>query len=282
MPDNEDNKKRRPLKSLPPDGFPLKTGLIWMAIIGAVVALFLLNPPKAAQPAKLNIQRVVELADQGKVANGTIRSDATGGRDWSELTGETNEAILPSPTGGATKSFTATGRLTDNNLELLQKSKVFVEKPATTAMTQLLYNVLPFVVVIGLLYFLFVRQLKSAGKGALSFGKSRAKMLTRDKDRVTFGDVAGCDEAKEEVGEVVEFLRDPKEIPEDRRPHPEGHPDGRSPGHRQDAARQGHCRRGGRAVSSPSAVPISWKCSSASARVASATCSNRAARTLPA
>ncbi len=212
MPDNEDNKKRRPLKSLPPDGFPLKTGLIWMAIIGAVVALFLLNPPKAAQPAKLGIQRVVELADQGKIANGTIRSDATGGRDWSELTGETNEAILPSPTGGATKSFTATGRLTDNNLELLQKSKVFVEKPATTATTQLLYNVLPFVVVIGLLYFLFVRQLKSAGKGALSFGKSRAKMLTRDKDRITFGDVAGCDEAKEEVSEVVEFLKDPKKF----------------------------------------------------------------------
>jgi cell division protease FtsH len=212
MSDNEDNKKRRPLKNLPPDGFPLKTGLIWMAIIGAVVALFLLNPPKSAQPATLNIQRVVELADQGKVANGTIRSDATGGRDWSVLTGETNEAILTSPTGGSTKAFTATGRLTDSNLELLQKSKVFVEKPATTAMTQLLYNVLPFVVVIGLLYFLFVRQLKSAGKGALSFGKSRAKMLTRDKDRITFADVAGCDEAKEEVGEVVEFLKDPKKF----------------------------------------------------------------------
>jgi len=212
MSDNEDNKKRRPLKNLPPDGFPLKTGLIWMAIIGAVVALLLFNPPKSAQPATLNIQRVVELADQGKVDKGSIRSDATGGRDWSVLTGETKEAMLPSPTGGTTKAFVATGRLTDSNLELLQKSKVFEEKPATTAMTQLLYNVLPFVVVIGLLYFLFVRQLKSAGKGALSFGKSRAKMLTRDKDRITFSDVAGCDEAKEEVGEVVEFLKDPKKF----------------------------------------------------------------------
>jgi len=106
----------------------------------------------------------------------------------------------------------ATGRLTDGNLELLQKSKVFVEKPATTAMTQLLFNVLPFIIVIGLLYFLFVRQLRQAGKGALSFGKSRAKLLTRDKDRATFADVAGCDEAKEEVSEVVEFLRDPKKF----------------------------------------------------------------------
>jgi cell division protease FtsH len=212
MADNEDNRKRRPLKTMPPDGFPLKTGLIWVAIIGAIVALFLLNPGKAPQPAVLNIQRVVELAHEGKIANGAIRSDATGGRDWSVLTGKTTEPILQNAAGAATADFTATGRLTDSNLELLQKSKVFVEKPATTAMTQLLYNVLPFVVVIGLLYFLFVRQLKSAGKGALSFGKSRAKMLTRDKDRVTFADVAGCDEAKEEVGEVVEFLKDPKKF----------------------------------------------------------------------
>src|SRR6478736_8051779 len=97
MSDNDDNKKRRPLKSLPPDGFPLKTGLIWMAIIGAVVALFLLNPPKSVQPATLNIQRVVELAEQGKLAKGATRSDATGGRDWYVITGETNEAILSSP-----------------------------------------------------------------------------------------------------------------------------------------------------------------------------------------
>jgi cell division protease FtsH len=212
MADNEENRKRRPLKTMPPDGFPLKTGLIWVAIIGAIVALFLLNPGKAPQPAVLNIQRVVELAQEGKIASGAIRSDATGGRDWSVLTGKTTEPMLQNAAGAETADFTATGRLTDSNLELLQRSKVFVEKPATTAMTQLLYNVLPFVVVIGLLYFLFVRQLKSAGKGALSFGKSRAKMLTRDKDRVTFADVAGCDEAKEEVGEVVEFLKDPKKF----------------------------------------------------------------------
>jgi cell division protease FtsH len=212
MPDNQDNKKRRPLKSMPPDGFPVKMILFWIVGIAAIVALLWMNPGREPQPATLNIQRVVELAQEGKVAHGAIRSDATGGRDWSVLTGETIEPILQNSTGAPTKAFTATGRLTDTNLELLQKSKVFVEKPATTAMTQLLYNVLPFVVVIGLLYFLFVRQLKSAGRGALSFGKSRAKMLTRDKDRVTFADVAGCDEAKEEVSEVVEFLKDPKKF----------------------------------------------------------------------
>jgi cell division protease FtsH len=212
MPDNDDNKKRSPLKSLPPDGFPIKTGLIWFAIIGAIVALFLLNPSRAPQPAILKVQQVIELAEEGKIARGAIRQDNTGGRDWANITGETKEPILKNEAGTATKSFAAEGRVTESNYEALQKSKVFDDKPATTAMTQLLLNVLPFIIVIGLLYFLFVRQLRQAGKGALSFGKSRAKMLTRDKDRATFGDVAGCDEAKEEVSEVVEFLRDPKKF----------------------------------------------------------------------
>ncbi len=212
MPDNEDNKKRRPLKSIPPDGFPVKTGLIWVAIIGAIVALFLLNPTKTPQPAVLYIQQVLELAEQGKIASGTIRSDATGGKDWHVLTGETTEPILQNYDHVATKAFIMADRVTDNSFEKLQKTKVIVSKPATTATTQLLYNVLPFVVVIGLLYFLFVRQLKNAGKGALSFGKSRAKMLTREKDRINFSDVAGCDEAKEEVSEVVDFLKDPKKF----------------------------------------------------------------------
>jgi cell division protease FtsH len=211
MPDHDDNKKRSPLKSLPPDGFPIKTGLIWFAIIGAIVALFLLNPSRSPQPAVLKIQQVIELAEEGKVAKGFIRQDNTGGRDWAEISGETKEPILKNETG-ATKTFVAQGRVTDTNFDALQKTKVFDDKPATTAMTQLLLNVLPFIIVIGLLYFLFVRQLRQAGKGALSFGKSRAKMLTRDKDRATFADVAGCDEAKEEVSEVVEFLRDPKKF----------------------------------------------------------------------
>ena len=212
MSDNDENRKRRPLKNLPPDGFPLKTGLVWCLVIAAIVAVVILNPSNTAKaPARLKIQQVVELAEQNQIAEGAIRPDATGGRDWSELTGETREPILKAD-NVPTKFFVASGRLTDANLERLQKTQAFVEKPATTAMTQLLYNVLPFVIVIGLLYFLFVRQLRQAGKGALSFGKSRAKLLTRDKDRITFADVAGCDEAKEEVSEVVDFLKDPKKF----------------------------------------------------------------------
>jgi cell division protease FtsH len=64
----------------------------------------------------------------------------------------------------------------------------------------------------GLIYFFFRQQIKMAGRGAMSFGKSKAKMLNSDRNKVTFKDVAGCDEAKEEVWELVEFLRDPKKF----------------------------------------------------------------------
>src|SRR5690606_12600281 len=89
---------------------------------------------------------------------------------------------------------------------------VFKEQPSGDLLTDFLVGLLPFVIIIGLLYFLFVRQLRLAGKGAMNFGKSRAKLLTRDRERVTFKEVAGCDEAKEEVAEIVEFLKDPKKF----------------------------------------------------------------------
>ncbi len=75
---------------------------------------------------------------------------------------------------------------------------------------QILTGAIPFLLILGLLYFLFVRQMRIAGRGAMSFGKSRAKLLNRARNKLTFKDVAGVEEAKEEVQEIVEFLKDPK------------------------------------------------------------------------
>lgn len=73
-----------------------------------------------------------------------------------------------------------------------------------------LLSFLPFLLLIFLLFILFRAQMKSAGRGAMSFGKSKARLLTQDKGKVTFKDVAGIQEAKEELTEIVDFLRDPK------------------------------------------------------------------------
>jgi len=211
MSENESKNRRRPLKNLPPERFQPKVLLIWLAIVAAVLALFFLNPGKVKAPAQLNLQKVVELAETDQIREGLIRPDTSGGRDWVVVTGETKEATLTSDSG-KTAYFRASGRLTDSNLEKLQKSQKFTEQPATTLLAQIASQIIPFLLIIGLLYFLFVRQLRNAGRGAMNFGKSRAKLLTRDRDRITFAEVAGCDEAKEEVAEVVEFLKDPKKF----------------------------------------------------------------------
>ena len=75
-----------------------------------------------------------------------------------------------------------------------------------------LFTFLPFLLVIGILFFLFRQQMKSAGRGAMSFGKSKARLLTMDRNKVTFKDVAGIQEAKEELFEIVDFLRDPRKF----------------------------------------------------------------------
>ncbi|MBS0647766.1 MAG: ATP-dependent zinc metalloprotease FtsH [Verrucomicrobia bacterium] len=72
-----------------------------------------------------------------------------------------------------------------------------------------LFTILPFLFLGFLLYFIFARQMKGVGSGAMNFGKSPAKLLSKDRNKVTFKDVAGCDEAKEELQEIVEFLKDP-------------------------------------------------------------------------
>jgi cell division protease FtsH len=78
--------------------------------------------------------------------------------------------------------------------------------------SQTFISFLPVLLLLGLLYLLFRQQIRMAGKGALNFGKSKARMLARDKNKITFKDVAGVEEAKDEVQELVEFLRDPKKF----------------------------------------------------------------------
>jgi cell division protease FtsH len=204
-----DNKKsRRPLKTLPPDRFQPKMLIFWLALVGAVLALLYYTPSMSTTPEVLSVQEVVERAEAKNVkAGGILRPDLNAGRDGYAIVGESRKDEAQ-----PFKPFRAAGRVTDENMMRLQRTKLFSEQPSQTLLTSIAAQVIPFIIIIGLLYFLFVRQLRQAGRGALSFGKSRAKLLTRDRDKLTFADVAGCDEAKEEVSEVVEFLKDPKKF----------------------------------------------------------------------
>ena len=91
----------------------------------------------------------------------------------------------------------------------LALEKTFKSEEPSPNYFSYLFTILPFLFLGFLLYFIFARQMKGVGSGAMNFGKSPAKLLSKDRNKVTFKDVAGCDEAKEELQEIVEFLKDP-------------------------------------------------------------------------
>ena len=111
-----------------------------------------------------------------------------------------------------------------------------------------LWSIAPFLLIGVLFWFFFIRQIKIAGKGALSFGKSKARMLAKDRNKTTFKDVAGVEEAIEEVSELVEFLKDPKKFQRLGGRIPKGVLMVGRARHGQNASGQGHRRRGGRGV----------------------------------
>lgn len=98
-------------------------------------------------------------------------------------------------------------------VEILREYKVSIEaKPEDTLLKQILISALPFLLFIFFIWFFVFRQMQSTGNKALSFGKSRARMATTDRQKVTFRDVAGIDEAKEELEEIIGFLKNPQKF----------------------------------------------------------------------
>src|SRR4051812_45489624 len=188
MAEPENKKARRPLKNLPPDRFQPKMLIFWLALVAAVLALLYYTPGMSSTPEILTIQEVVARAEAGNINRdpnkaAIIQPDPSGGRDWVTIMGESRrDASSPF------KPFRAAGRDTEATHERLTKTNLFAERPTQTLLTSIAAQVIPFVIIIGLLYFLFVRQLRQAGRGALSFGKSRAKLLTRDRDKITFAE----------------------------------------------------------------------------------------------
>ena len=98
----------------------------------------------------------------------------------------------------------------DSEIHQLGYKKIIETQSSNNWIWPLVSSLLPIVLFVGVMYFLFRQQIRMAGKSAFSFGKSKARMMTRDRNKVTFKDVAGIDEAKEELSEIVEFLRDPR------------------------------------------------------------------------
>ena len=197
--------------------FHPKVLLIWLGVLAAIIGLAMMQS-KEMTPSHSTINSVNDLineAKEGRIEQAVIESDPKGGEEWYTIQGNfKNPAYLATSNEDEYQllPFFVKGRVTESEYKELRSllGGKLRENPSSTIWTDLLFSLLPFLLIIGLLYFLFVRQLRMAGKGALNFGKSKAKLLTRENEKILFSNVAGCDEAKEEVSEIVDFLKDPK------------------------------------------------------------------------
>ncbi|HRF63696.1 MAG TPA: ATP-dependent zinc metalloprotease FtsH [Candidatus Competibacter sp.] len=175
----------------------VKNILLWVVIAVVLMSVFNSFGPKVAPSAQMSYSQFLQDAKQGRIAQVTIDGRAIQGRTSS---GERFTTYSPE-----TDNSPMIGELLNHGVDIEGQPP---EKQGL--LMQIFISWFPMLLLIGIWVF-FLRQMQGggAGRGAMSFGKSRARMMSEDQIKVTFADVAGVDEAKEEVAELVEFLRDP-------------------------------------------------------------------------
>ena len=197
---NSPKKQKKGAAPMPPRGMALS--FLMMALF---ITLMYILSDSSGRSGELDYSEFVNRVKTGRIATVDIAHDGAGNHT---ITGEAKDVNESGSTQFKTEII-----LTDSLMQLLEEHQVQVTiKRPRTLMVSILANLIPFLLVFGIIYFVFIRQMKNSGRGAMSFGKSRAKLLTRDKNKITFAQVAGVDEAKEELEEVVEFLKDPKQF----------------------------------------------------------------------
>ncbi len=174
-----------------------KNLLLWIVIGMTMMSIFNMFSAPMGKSQPLSYTAFVEKVDQGLVDDVTIQDKKAVGH-YRDMSGNITRFELELPDDPSLVQ-----RLIDNKVEVKASHR------EESMFLTILISWFPMLLLIGVWIF-FMRQMQGGGKGgAMGFGKSKAKLLTEHKDRVTFEDVAGCDEAKQEVTEVIEFLRDP-------------------------------------------------------------------------
>lgn len=181
-------------------GNMLKNVLVWLVLIVAMLMAFNAISDSKENKQQIEYSQFIEQVNKGEIANVNIEGSVVSGY------------LIKGTRTDKTEFFT-NAPLDEKLVPTLLDKKVRVkvtpeEKPSM--LTSLLFSLLPVMLLIGAWFYFMRMQSGGGGKGgAFSFGKSRAKLLDKDTNKVTFADVAGCDEAKEEVQEIVDYLKAP-------------------------------------------------------------------------
>lgn len=176
-----------------------KNLVLWL-IIAAVLLMVFQNFTPTTSGQQVNYSQFVEMVQDGQVNRVTI--------DGLEIQGTRGDGSQFQTVRPQVSDNKLMDDLLANNVEVIGK-----EPDRQSLWTQLLVAAFPILIIIALFVF-FMRQMQGGGggKGPMSFGKSKAKLMSEDQIKTTFGDVAGVDEAKEDVKELVDFLRDPSKF----------------------------------------------------------------------
>ena len=205
--DTENKKKSDPPpKGSAPQKFPMRGLAMWLLLLAMSLTMFQVFSQGQERDEKVPYNPdFMEMIEEGRIAKAEIVLEVSG---QEYIRGELTEL---DPQTNRPKKFRVDARVTDSLEEKMREHGVpFEYKPQNPYLWSLITGAIPFLLIIGLLYFFFIRQMRMAGKGAMSFGKSKARLLNREKNKITFDSVAGIEEPREEVQEIIEFLKDPK------------------------------------------------------------------------
>ncbi len=176
-----------------------KTLMLWIVVILIMAFAMKVLEQKNVQSKQLNFSNFIAAVEAGNVKEVTFQGE-------NAIQGKFKEGYESG------SYFELTGNTGDETFRILKQAGIipnYKREEKQGFLATLLINWLPMILLF-LFFFFFLRQLQSGGGKAMSFGKARAKMLTENDKRMTFVDVAGVEEAKEELVEIVDFLKDPK------------------------------------------------------------------------
>lgn len=170
-----------------------RNAAIWLVIVAALMGVFFVSQnARTKGGGEISYSQLLKQVDAGQIKSAEISGQVVQAKDASGKVLTVNAPI---------DSDELVNRMVAKNADVKFKS-------GSISFLAILVQLLPILLVVGVWLF-FMRQMQGGAKGAMGFGKSKARLLTENKNRITFEDVAGVDEAKEELQEVVDFLKDP-------------------------------------------------------------------------